>query len=75
MVLGPVLFCIYTLPLGPIFQKYNLDYHFFADDSQIYIEFKSMECLDAELINLQKCIAEIKTWMDENFLRLNSDKT
>ena len=74
-VLGPVLFCIYTLPLGPIIQKYNLDYHFFADDSQIYIEFKSTECLDAELITLQKCIAEIKTWMDRNFLRLNSDKT
>ena len=74
-VLGPLLFCIYTIPLGPIIQKYNFKYNFFADDSQIYIEFKSTECLDAELLNLQKCIAEIKTWIYKNFLRLNSDKT
>ena len=68
-VLCPVLFCIYTLPLGLSIQTYHLEYHFFAGDSQIFIESKSMECLDAELINLQKCIAEIKTWTDKNFLK------
>ena len=36
-VLGPLLFVLYTSDLEKIAEKHNLDAHFYADDSQVYI--------------------------------------
>ena len=39
-VLGPILFTMYTTPLGNIIHNHSLDFHLYADDTQIYISFK-----------------------------------
>ncbi len=71
-VLAPMLFSIYMLPLGSIFKKYDISFHRYADDSQIYLPLKQHEhCLDA----LLSCLNDIKAWMDINFLNLNDNKT
>ena len=76
-VLGPILFTLYTLPLGQIATKYGLKYHIYADDTQLYISFKPQDptSLAGEIENIQSCFLEIKQWMTDNLLKLNGDKT
>ena len=75
--LGPILFTVYTSPLGDIYKKYRVKYHCYADDMQNYLSFKSNtkgnqeECIKT----LELCIAEIRKWMQTNLLRLNDEKT
>ena len=38
-VLGPLLYLLYTSPLGDIVRQHGLDFHLYADDSQIYFSF------------------------------------
>ena len=72
-VLGPILFTLYMLPLGKIIRKHNIDFHCYADDTQLYLSIKP-DGTD-QLIKLQACLKDIKTWMTRNYLLLNSDKT
>lgn len=72
-VLGPLLFTIYMLPMGDIIRRHGISFHCYADDTQLYISTKPDET--SELSKLTECIKDIKDWMTNNFLLLNSDKT
>ena len=72
----PKLFTIYTLPIADIARKYNPEIHLYADDTQIYISFRTSDNISEKIaIKLQSCIAEIKIWMLINKLQLNDGKT
>ena len=63
--------------IGNICRKNQIEFHPYADDTQMYLSFKpsipnsKSNCT----VRIEKCIDEIKIWMTENLLKLNSDKT
>ncbi|GFO47561.1 reverse transcriptase [Plakobranchus ocellatus] len=73
-VLGPILFTLYTQPIVKILTSHNFNYHFYTDDLQIYID-GTIEDLPNFISNTQNCIEDIKTWMTNNKLKLNEEKT
>ena len=77
LVLGPILYLLYTSPLSDIVKKFNLSYHFYADDSQLYLSFQPTIPGDRDLAvsNIERCVLEIDHWMLVNRLNLNKDKT
>ena len=62
------------LPLGAILRHHNIDYHIYADDTQLYISFKCKDPLES-LTKLNMCISDIRVWMIINKLKINASKT
>ena len=73
-VLGPLKFCVYTLPIGAIIKSHGLSYHIYADDTQVYMSFDIKQPHDA-LAKLNACLSDIRSWMIKNRLKINDDKT
>ena len=67
-VLGPVLFSCYLVPLEVLFERLDVNYHFYADDTYLFY----LPCFDKSGVfwfdTLQKCFSSAK-------LRLSSNKT
>ncbi len=76
-VLGPILFTIYTSPIGEIARCHNLEIPVYADDHELYTFFKvkSPASQRRTLDVLIACVAEVRSWMALNKLQLNDEKT
>ena len=63
--------------MGDICRRHNINFHSFADDQQLYLSFAptSIGSKESCINKLQDCIAEIRSWMRTNLLKLNDDKT
>ena len=71
-VLGPVLYTLYTTPLGKIIKENNINYHMYADDTQLY---KSVPFSDLQLLvqSIETCFSDVKIWMTHNKLKTNNE--
>ena len=68
------LFALYC-PVADIIRRYNLDYHIYADDTQLHVSFEADSDVDLVKARIENCIAEIRRWMLFNRLKINDDKT
>ena len=76
-VLGPILFTLYTSPLGDICREHDVSFQSYADDQQMYLSFSPIQPCgkDKCLQSLGACISNIHLWMRTNLLKLNDEKT
>jgi hypothetical protein len=73
-VLGPIIFCTYTIPLGAILRSHNMSYHLYADDTQLYCASNAGDSLDI-MTKIEACVNDIRSWMIKNKLKINDEKT
>ena len=72
-VLGPILYVLYTSPLGDIVRSHGLSCHFKADDTQLYCSFK-LHDQAASVQAIESRLNDIDAWTLANMLKLNKDK-
>jgi hypothetical protein len=73
-VMGPILFLVYLTPLGDIMRQSGHSFMLYADDNQIYIVFRR-EALTETKVSSEQCVACVKSWLVDNKLKFNDDKT
>ena len=72
-----ILYLLYVNTLGDIMRHHNMSFHFYADDTQLYVSFKSSISGDLSRApsTLEACARDINKWMLCNKIKLNDDKT
>ena len=73
-VLGPVLFTMYVQPLSQVIRQFGVDYHMFADDTQLQLSAPPAQ-FSQILVTAQETIESVKKWMTANKLKMNDEKT
>ncbi len=76
-VIGPILFQIYMSPLGDMIKEHGLEYHIYADDTQLYIAFNPLDkdSSGRAKLKMEEYITIIKDFLFENRMKLNDGTT
>ena len=61
-ILGPLLFTVYMLSLGQTIRRHNIDFHWYADDTQFYVPLQPGK---SDVSRIFSCLAGIKNWKSD----------
>jgi len=67
-VLGPLLFTVYTSPVGDVINSHGVRFHQYADDTQLHLAMK-VDTSDAGIAILAACTSDVKYWYMTNGLQ------
>ena len=75
-VLGLLLYLLYASPIADIIKFHKLQYHLYADDTQLYISFRTDCSYDLSLAKrrVECCVNDIDCWMVTNGLKPETHK-
>ena len=62
------------LPIVSIMRHHDIDFHIYADDTQLYVSF-DLSNPNVALDRMNVCISDLRIWMIRNKLKINDSKT
>jgi hypothetical protein len=73
-VLSALLFIAYVAPVGDVISGCGMNYHQYADDTQLFIAVRTSK-IQSELSVIEVCSTLVQQWFAINELLLNPDKS
>ena len=65
---GPILYLLYTAPIGDIIRRHSLQYHLYTDDTNFTHTLIKPTESDKQtcMTHIEACITEIRSWLARN---------
>jgi len=73
-VLGPLLFSLYTSPVGQLISSYGISHQQYADNTQLFISIPPAAPTPTVQL-IEQCLIQLHLWFCVNGLALNPDKS